>query len=361
MARRFFLAPRRTAGTLGALLALGSLGLGPRALAQPPPPANSPPQWRWGRIDLRRVAGIELQFARGPGTERLCADESTFRLGVAAECDGFDAFEPAPPDQATIPMALKSLEVAIVRQKGEVIATMDWFGSGRTLLYQREYRQPVTECDRLFRSMISSAATVILVEKTPLPEALPSPSPAPVRPEQRRPSPPPAPGDALRPLIRLGAAPLLAFEITPDVAVGVAVDVAVRWRALSLGLEGRLLFSTSHDAVSTEDVGIHTAVGAMMAVPCVHIGWFFGCGLLELGALRFTGGDGVYPKTRDPLLAAGGFRAGVEWPVGGRFAVRGFVDGATIFSRTALVYDEKEAWLTPLFYGSLGVGLTAAF
>ena len=350
------LAPRRAAGNVGAVLALGSLVLGPRALAQPPP-ASSPPEWEWGRIDLRRVAGIELQYTRGPGTERLCADETAFRDGVAVHFGGFDAFESAPPNQATIPMKLQRLEVAIARHKGEVIATMDWFGLGRSLLYHREFRQPVTECDRLLRSLISSTATALTLAKTPLPPL----SPPSMRPTRRRASSPPAPRDALRPLVRLGIAPLLAFEITPSFAAGVALDIAVRWRTLSLGLEGRLLFSTSRDAVSTEDVRIHTALGAMTVLPCVHIDWFFGCGLLELGGLRFTGGDNVHPETRNPLLAAGGLRAGVEWPFGSRFAVRGFADGATLFSRTELVYNEEVAWLTPLFYGSIGVGLTAAF
>ena len=143
--------------------------------------------------------------------------------------------------------------------------------------------------------------------------------------------------------------------------MGVALDTAARWRAVSVGLEGRLLFATSRDAVRAEDVRIHTLVTAITAVPCLHIGWFFSCGVLQLVALRFTGGDGVYPETRHPFLAAGGMRVGVEWPLASRFAVRGFGDAASVFSKTTLVYNGKEEWAAPPLYGSLGVGLTAAF
>jgi hypothetical protein len=359
------MAPRRAPGRVGAGLALALILLGHRAQAQSPPlPASVPPQWKWGRIDLRRVAGLELVYTRGPGTERLCSDEQTFRDAVAVSFDGFDAFEPAQPNEATIPMPLKRLEVSITRRKAEVIATMEWFGAGRSFLYRRDFTQPITECDRLFRSMVSSASIALTLAMTPLPDMPPTPAPAialRAPPRVQAPPAPAAPADAPRPLFQIGAAPLLAFKITPGLAAGVAVDAAVRWPSVSLGLESRLLISPSKGAAGVEGIEIDTALAAMAAVPCFHVGWFFGCGLLELGAIRFSGGDGVEPETRDPLFAAGGLRAGIEWPFAQRFAVRGFADGACVFSRTTLVYNEKEAWTTPLLFGGVGVGLTAAF
>ena len=361
------MAPRRAPGGNGAGLVvaviLASILLGPRAQAQSlQRPASPPREWKWGRIDLRRVAGLELVYTRGPGTERLCSDEQAFRDAVGVSFDGFDAFEPAQPDEATIPMPLKRLEISIVRRKTEVTATMEWFGAGRSFLYRRELTQPITECDRLFRSMVSSAAIAITVAKTPLPDQPPSPAPGAPAPQRAlAPPSPAAPADAPRPLFRIGAAPLLAFKITPGLAAGVAVETAVRWPSVSLGLEGRLLVSPSEDAAGVEGVAIDTTLAAMAAVPCFHIGWFFGCGLLELGAIRFTGGDGVEPETRDPLFAAGGLRAGIEWPFTERFAVRGFAEGACVFSRTTLAFNEKVAWTTPLLFGGVGAGLIAAF
>ena len=353
---------------LGAGLALAVILLGARARADPPPrPTASPPDWKWGRIDLRRVAGIELVYTRGPGTERLCGDEQAFRDAVAVNFDGFDAFEPARPDEATFPLPLKRLEVSIVRRQAELTATMEWFGAGRSFLYRREYTRPITECDRLFRTMVSSAAVSITVVKPPLPDAPPSPPPSPAPasspapPVPARAQAPPAPAAAPGPLFRIGAAPLVAFEITPGFAAGVALESAVRWPSVSLGLEGRLLFSSSNDAAGVEDVDIYTALATVAAVPCLHVGWFFSCGLLELGAMRFTGGDNVHPETRDPFVGAGGLRAGVEWAFAERFAVRGFADGACVFTRTTLIYNDKEAWTTPLLFGGIGAGLTAAF
>jgi hypothetical protein len=365
------IAPRRAPGRVGAGLALAVLLLGPRVQADPPTRAASPPpDWKWERTDLRRVAGIELVYTRGPGTERLCSDEQTFRNAVAVSFNGFDAFEPARPDEAILPLPLKRLEIAIVRRKAEIVATMEWFGEGRSFLYRREYTQPITECDRLFRSMVSSASVSITIVKPPLPDAPPSPSPAPspaptpgpaVRLRAQAP-PAPSPGPGFGPRLRFGAAPLLAFELMPGFAAGGAVDAAVRWPSASLALEGRVLVSPSTESVGVEGVAIDTVLGAVAAVPCLHVGWFFGCGLLELGAMRFTdGGDEGHVETRDPLFAAGGLRAGVEWPFTERFAVRGFADGACVFTRTTLLYNEKETWTTPLLFGGIGVGLTAAF
>ena len=365
------IASRRAPGRVGAGLALAVLLLGPRVQADPPTrPASPPPDWKWERSDLRRVAGIELVYTRGPGTERLCSDEQTFRDAVAVNFDGFDAFEPARPDEAILPLPLKRLEIAIVRRKAEIVATMEWFGEGRSFLYRREYTQPITECDRLFRTMVSSASVSITVVKPPLPDAPPSlpPAPSPPPPILLRAQAPPAPGSGpgpgsgFGPRFQFGAAPLLVFELTPGFAAGGVVDAAVRWPSVSLALEGRVLLSPSTEAVGVEGVTIDTVLGAVAAVPCLHVGWFFGCGLLELGAMRFTdGGDAGHTETRDPLFAAGGLRAGVEWPFTERFAVRGFADGACVFTRTTLLYNEKVAWTTPLLFGGIGVGLTAAF
>jgi len=362
---------------IAAGLAFAVILLGARAQAQPsraqaespPSPASPPPAWKWGRIDLRRVAGIELAYTRGPGIERLCADEQAFRNAVALSFEGFDAFEPAQPNEAIFPLPLKRLEVSIVRRNAGITATMDWFGEGRTFLHRREFTEPVTACDRLLRTMVSSAAVSITVVLPPLPDAPPSPvsAPAPARVPASAPSiparaqAPPAPMAAPGPRFRFGAAPMLAFEITPGLAVGGAVDAAVRWPSVSLGLEGRLLVSPSQDAAGVDGVAIATALGAVGAVPCLHVKWFFGCGLLELGAMRFTDGGDGRAETRDPLFAAGGLRAGVEWPFAEHFAVRGFADGACVFTRTTLIYNDKEAWTTPLLFGGVGVGLTAAF
>lgn len=349
---------RRAPAKIGAGLVLVTLFFTQRVDADPPTrPASPPPEWKWGRFDLRRVAGIELRYTRQPETERLCADEKAFRAAVAVSFDGFDAFESPQPDQAAIPMHLKRLEVSIARRKAEVTATMEWFDATGALLFRRELTQPVTECDRLFRSMVSSASTAIALAKTPLPALPPSPEPSP----PARPRPPAPPVVDAGPHFRIGAAPLLAFAITPGIAAGGALDTAVRWRSVSLGLEGRLLLSPATDATGMDGVTISTMVAAVTAVPCFHVGWFFGCGLLELGALRFTGGDGVHVKTRDPFLAAGGLRVGVEWSFSERFALRGFADGASIFTRTTLVYNEMEVWTTPPIFGGIGAGLTASF
>jgi len=212
--------------------------------------------------------------------------------------------------------------------------------------------------------MVSSAAVSITVAIPPLPADLPpspvsAPAPAPVPTAPVRAETPPVPAAASRPLFRIGAAPLLAFEITPGFAAGVALDAAIRWPSVSLGLEGRLLLAST-DAPGVE-AAIRTTLGAVAAVPCLHLSWFFSCGLFELGAMRFTGGDNVHPETRDPFVAAGGLRAGVEWAFSEHFAARGFVDGSCVFTRTTLVYDKQEVWETPPLFGGLGVGLTAAF
>lgn len=244
---------------LGLAAALTLVALGHRAHADPP---TRPPDWQWHRRDQRVVAGLELKYTLSPAAvARACEDEEWFRTRIATLLGGMDPFKPATPSYAPVAIPFKRLEVSIVLRWPALVGTMDWFDAGGSVIHHREIVQPASNCGYVTQDLVAATYLWISWHTPPLPE-LTSPSPP-------KPPPPALPGapapptliESPRPLFRIGAAPLLTLEITPGLAAGVALDAAVRWPFVSLGLEGRLLFSTSPEAAGVEgaDIDARTA------------------------------------------------------------------------------------------------------
>lgn len=100
-------------------------------------------------------------------------------------------------------------------------------------------------------------------------------------------------------------------------AVGLGVDVGVRWRErpFSLALELRAALPALADVATLPGTRIGTWLVTGAVVPCGRVGWFFGCGIVEAGVVRTTGAElAAGSDSSGPYVAMGG-RAGVEIPI----------------------------------------------
>jgi hypothetical protein len=119
---------------------------------------------------------------------------------------------------------------------------------------------------------------------------------------------------AQRPAVQIGVATGLGLAIEPGTALGVAVDVGVRWPLVSIAVEGRGDFSA--DAVS---VSAWRVTGAL--VPCWRWKVIFGCAVGEVGAVVATG-TADHTLTKILRTAAAGPRVGAVLPINDHFAAR---------------------------------------
>jgi hypothetical protein len=100
-------------------------------------------------------------------------------------------------------------------------------------------------------------------------------------------------------------------------AVGVGADVGVRWRSLPLSLtaELRVALPALADVPAVPGARIGTWLVSGAVLPCGHVKWFVGCGLVEAGILRSAGAALSSDSDQSgPYVAVGG-RAGVEIPI----------------------------------------------
>jgi hypothetical protein len=154
-----------------------------------------------------------------------------------------------------------------------------------------------------------------------------------------------------------------------------SADIGAGWEHVSINLEGLATLPVERDVDA--GVRLRSSLLAGSVVPCGHYGWFTGCGLLSIGALRLeadhltaaapkdTVGYYAAPSTSGVYLGAG-LRAALEWPVTSVLVVRlsadALVNARTITSH--ILYGQTQASATPVevwrsapFAGVLGGGL----
>ncbi|WP_437947102.1 hypothetical protein WME98_40780 [Sorangium sp. So ce296] len=147
----------------------------------------------------------------------------------------------------------------------------------------------------------------------PAPPALPCRPAAPARPEERR--------DAALAGLRLqvGVGALIGEGFAPAPAVGFSGFVGARWEAFSLSLEGRVDPPVDSEPYRGRIYGVSSLGGSV--VPCGHVAWFFGCGLVTAGRVRHFGRVNVAGEALRPYVGLG-LRGGVEVPFSSYLAAR---------------------------------------
>ena len=236
------------------------------------------------------------------------------------------------------------------------------------LLYTRE-RGPGADCQMIVEGLgfaisvgldpsgragdeVPPAAPPIVPEppvKQVVAPALPAPEPPALPPlEQKAPF-----------RVRIGGSVALGFGVAPRPAAGLVIDVGLRWPTFSLALEGRA-YPPAEGAADTGLVQLLTWQITGAVVPCGHWRVFFGCGVVEMGALAGTGATQI-SETTMLFRAAGGGRAGMEWQAWEHLALRASGDLLFAPRRAALSIDYKPVWTTSIVSGALEAGFVAYF
>ncbi len=166
----------------------------------------------------------------------------------------------------------------------------------------------------------------------------------------------PSPLPSSRPKVRLGARAALAIGTAPAPTGAFTASAGAGWTNFSFALEGRADVPVA--GAVADGVQLRTRIAAGSLVPCGHYGWFFGCGVVSLGALWGEGVNTLRPAVGTVVYAVAGPRAGLEWPIPGfpAFALRLSLDLlVTVHPVTAQV-DAGHVWPAPPFAGLLGGG-----
>jgi hypothetical protein len=153
---------------------------------------------------------------------------------------------------------------------------------------------------------------------------------------------------------------MVGFGAAPSTNLGVTAQLGARWRALSLGLEGRADFPVSSAAVEGGgDVSASLLVGSI--VPCFHHGIVAGCLLGTFGGMRATGELVANPLRETKFYAATGGRIALEFPITDTFALRTHADVVATLTQITLRLNDRDVWTTPPVSAGLGVALAAGF
>ena len=318
-----------------------------------------------------------LVYSRAPGAES-CADEATLRRSVAARV-GYDPF---------FPWAKRTIVTNLARRSRDFVATVSLVDEHGVAHGGRELRTS-GDCAELLDATALAIAIAIDPEILTHP-APPSPlaggsGPGGVAPSAAsEPVAPPPPAAVTPPVfaspaladvpISLRASPAARpadFEVTlgavasngsvPDLAVGLSAGAQVRWRHVSVGVEGQVDAPTSRSAQGkgSGDVSAWPVLAAI--VPCAYFGAFLACAIAQGGALRVSSG-GV-PDQRATWTASwqAGARAGVLVPVGESLSLRVRSDLLANLDRARLALRNEQVWTASSVGGSLGIDAVVRF
>lgn len=325
--------PRRRqaagAGLFGLMLSLLST---PRTASAEPPSAP-------------RVLRLEYHGA----VEGCPAGEQAFRDAVAAQL-GREPFEPTASDRLFVTLAR--------RGHGYEGSVVERDPSGR-VLWSRSFA-PTARC----LDAIEDLAISVRIRLAPRPgaEAPPparrqrifghpgdaTPDAAPTAPSKRE--------EAL--LFRAGAGASLDLGTAPRPAVGLSLELGLRWSWFSIAAELHGTPPAGAEVGDGAEVSSSRITGAL--VPCGHLGWLAGCAVVALGQLRGASSPANTPDAASALFFAAGGRLGIEIPVASHLAVR---LAAELLGTRSTVYrlDGKPVWQAAPLTGGPLAGLVASF
>ncbi|WP_437306237.1 hypothetical protein [Sorangium sp. So ce388] len=298
--------------------------------------------------------GVRLSYARDPGAA-ACPEEEGFRNAVATRLGGVDPFSPDGAWRVEVVITPRArdlkAEIALYDGRGEPRGRQE-----RTAADCRALVEDITLSLSIAMRALPTASAPDApspADATPEPpHAAPEPQPpassraraAPSPQPRRAPEParaaPPAVPPSVRPRFQLGAGPVLAAGFAPGVSVGFSGFVGLRWPDASLLIEARgdLPVTTA----PYPGVTVDTSWLGGSVVPCMHEAWFFGCGVVTAGQLRYSlRATGASPDTR--FHVGLGLRAGAEAPLSSRLAAQFTADVLVNARRPRFWFDDGEA------------------
>ncbi|WP_437755456.1 hypothetical protein [Sorangium sp. So ce1389] len=317
--------------------------------------------------------GVRLSYARDPGAA-ACPEEEGFRNAVATRLGGVDPFSPDGAWRFEVVITPRArvlkAEIALYDGRGEPRGRQE-----RTAADCRALIDDITLSLSIAMRALPTATSPDApapADATPepphaSPEAQPSASlrarAAPPPPPRRAPGParaaPPAVPPSVRPRLQLGAGPVLAAGFAPGVSVGFSGFVGLRWPDASLLLEARgdLPATTNipHPGVTVDTSWLGGSV-----VPCLHEAWFFGCGVVTAGQLRYSlRATGASPDTR--FHVGVGLRAGAEAPLSPRLAAQLTADLLVNARRPRFWFNDGEGAFAGTASGVVTLRFVASF
>jgi hypothetical protein len=307
------------------------------------------------------VAGpsARLVYVRGPGAEQ-CPGEPAVRAAVAARL-GYDPF---------FAWARDALFVDLTRAGGAFHVELKLVDADNLQRGARSLTVKGTDCSAVVDAMALTISLTIdpdsLTRGTPPPPPPPpeppAPPPAPPPPEPA-PAPVPPPPEESPPIhAHLGAAFVASDGAAPGIAFGALAFGGVRRAALSLDLEGRVDVPASGHGDS--GVVVRSWIAAASLVPCVHVGWAYGCGVASAGWQTATAPEVGAPRTGGAFWAAAGPRLGLEIGLSPRWALRAWTEVLWTLERNSLAvvsYDPSSVYRFGPLSGDLSLGLAFRF
>jgi hypothetical protein len=298
-----------------------------------------------------------------------CPDEEALRQAVADRVGG-DRFSPS---------GTQTIVVSVFRRGSPFVATVALVDESG-VSHPRELHVEGS-CGELLDA-VALAIAIAIDPQSLARSATPPPPPTPSEPVATLPPPaaapilpPPAPKE--QPLGPVGEpsapmpvrpAPLMieartgavaSLGTAPGPAVGLALGAEVRWRALSVALEGRVDAPSSMPASGGGEVSSWLVLGAI--VPCFHQGPFFGCLVEQAGSVQTSGsGVSVTHAKSVPWRATGG-RVGARLPFSETVEVQIHGDLVANLDPMTLVLDGAQVFKAPPATESLGAGVVFHF
>lgn len=283
---------------------------------------------------------VKLVYLRAPEASD-CADEEELRDAVKARL-GFDPFSKSAPT---------TIEVRVDRKAEQLTSLIRITSDGPPL--ERSLSSSGKDCTEHSQAIALAVALAIdplstaPAPKTPEPPAVVVV--APVTPEVEK---------RVEVQGLLQASVLGALGTEPGPTAGLAFGGGVRLARFSIWLEARADLPGSL-AVESGRVRANLLAGALL--PCLHLGVFRGCVLMQAGILRAEGDRLTDAKQLVFPHVALGARLAVEWPSTGRWALVGNLDVAAPLIRTTLKVSDRTAWSSAPLSGSLGLGALVRF
>jgi hypothetical protein len=315
-------------------------------------------------VTAHATPSTRLTYERGAGAER-CPDEGVLRKAVEQRL-GYDPF---------FPWADRTIVVRVATDARGVRAVIEMLDKSGILSGARELTAPAAECGELVSGMalaISIAIDPSSVDRAPKPDTASAEDPAVVEWSTARTNetPPPADTPASPPpraptnragerwIPDVGAGGVASTGITPAIAVGPTLGVALHRGPWELALEGRYQFA--FDArVGAALVWSSLLEGALLG--CWQPGAPFLCAEAAVGRFAISGRDVAVPRSDAKATAALGARAGVELPISAPWFIRIYADLQVRVARPVVDVDSRDVWTASAAGGFLGVALHRRF
>lgn len=165
--------------------------------------------------------------------------------------------------------------------------------------------------------------------------------------------------------MRASVGALLGLLSAPAPAAGLTGSVGLRWRAISLSVEGRVDLPAEAEV---QGGNVSTWLALAMLAPCIHqdlarSGSLAACALGAVGALQGASMSlGATTPSRDSTLyAAAGLRIAYESPRFGVFGLRVHGDLLAPLTPTGVRFGGREVWSTSVVSVALGLAVVFHF